>query len=402
MAIPPVAALEIGTSRTVACIGEVVAGGRVRIIGIGCSPTTGVRKGLMIDLDQAREGVRHAVREAEQSARVHVRQVVLAVSGGHIQEKASMGMLTIRASDRVVRRKDMEVAADSADDIPIDNDRLVLHTLTQTWVLDDQTSVANPEGMRCNRLQLNKLAIHGAKTHIENALNVAQSVGRMEVSDTAFSGVCAAMAVLTPEQKARGVVLVDLGGGTTKYMAFADGILATAGCLAVGGDHVTNDIALAFHLSLVRAEEIKCKEGCAVIEADSGNERLTLPGASAGQDERQISRRMLNTVINARVDETFRVLHARLDEAGVLPSLGAGVVLTGGGAYLRRVQEQAAHVFGMPCHIGLPENVEGLDTVEQPASLATAAGLIIYGWKSYEGGGLLAPVVETVKRIFRR
>jgi cell division protein FtsA len=177
-------------------------------------------------------------------------------------------------------------------------------------------------------------------------------------------------------------------------------VISAVGCVAVGGDHITNDIALAFNIPLNRAEEVKRAEGCAQIDPDTSARRVPLP-ADVGFEERMISCKALQTVINARMDETFRVLRTRLDETGVLPHLGGGVILTGGGAYLRKVTELAQRIFGLPCRIGLPVNVDGLDKAEQPAALATAAGLVIYGQMTFEDRGLLSPLRKLFKGVFR-
>jgi cell division protein FtsA len=400
MAIPPIAALEIGTSRTVTCVGETDENGRMRITGIGSYPTTGVRKGQIIDLSQAKVGVESSAKQAEKQADVSIWQVLLATSGGHIQAAINPGMATIRSGDRVVSREDIEEVTEIANAVQIDADRQVLHTITQSFTVDDQPGIVKPEGMRCKMLTLNVMAVHGLKNRIDNAVSVAKSA-QLEVTDVAFSGVCAALAVLTPEQKRNGVVLVDLGGGTTNYIAYCNNVISAVGCIAVGGDHVTNDIALAFNIPLNRAEEIKRTEGCALIDPETSARRVALP-ADVGFEERLISCKVLQTVINARMDETFRVLRSKLDEAGVLPHLGGGVILTGGGAYLRKVADLGQRVFGLPCRIGLPVNVDGLDKAEQPASLSTVAGLVLYGKMTYEDRGLLSPLRNLFKGVFRR
>lgn len=254
--------------------------------------------------------------------------------------------------------------------------------------------------MRCKMLTLNVMAIHGIKSRIDNAVNVAKSA-ELDVTDVAFSGICASLAVLTAEQKRNGVVLIDLGGGTTNYVAYVNNVISAVGSLAVGGDHVTNDIALAFSIPLNRAEELKRTEGCAVIDADLSARRVTLP-ADIGFEERVLSCKALHTVINARMDETLRVVRSRLDEAGVLSQVGGGVILTGGGAYLRKVTELGQRVFGLPCHVGTPVNVDGLETAEQPAALASAAGLALYGHVTYEDHSLFSPVKNIFKGWFRR
>ena len=400
MAIPPIAALEIGTSRTVVCVGESDENGRVKITGVGTYPTIGVRKGQVIDLSQARTGVETAAKQAEKLADVSIWQVLLATSGGHIQSVVNPGMVAIRSVDHVVSREDIDEVTENAKEVQLEADRQVLHTITQSFTVDDQPGIVKPEGMRCKMLTLNVMAVHGLKSRIDNAVSVARSA-QLDVTDVAFSGICSALAVLTPEQKRNGVVLVDLGGGTTNYVAYCNNVISAVGCIAVGGDHVTNDIALAFNIPLNRAEEIKRAEGSAVIDAESGTRRVTLP-AEVGFEERVLSCKALHTVINARMDETFRVLRSRLDEAGVMPHLGGGVVLTGGGAYLRKVPDLAHRVFGLPCRIGLPVNVDGLESVDQPAAYSSVAGLALYGRMTYEDRGLFSPVKNILKGWFGR
>ena len=400
MAIPPIAALEIGTSRTVVCVGESDNGGRVKITGVGIySPTIGVRKGQVVDLSQASAGVDVAVKQAEKQANVELWQVLLAISGSHIQAAPHSGMVHIRSGgDSVVTPESIEeVSRNAEDSVHLEPEREILHTVQQSYTVDDQPGIFKPEGMRCRTLTKNVMAIHGQKSRIENAVSVAKSV-TLEVEDVAYSGVCAALAALTPEQKHEGVVLIDLGGGTTNYVAYNNDVISAAGCIAVGGDHVTNDIALAFNISLKQAEDIKLKDGCAVIDAESSVGRVTLT-ADVGFEERALSRKALHTVINARLDETFRVVRSKLDEAGVLSHMSRGIVLTGGGAYLEKVTDLARRVFGLPCSIGVPVNVDGLELAEQPAALATAAGLVLYGRMAYESRKA-GSVISIFKRVF--
>lgn len=400
MAIPPIAALEIGTSRTVVCVGESGESGRMKITGVGTYPTIGVRKGQVIDLSQVRTGIEAAAKQAEKPSDVEIWQVLLAVSDGHIQAGGHSGFVPIRSSSHVVSREDIEEVKELAREVPLDPDRQVLHTVEQTFKVDDQPGIVKPEGMRCSRLELNIMAIHGLKSRIDNAINVTRSA-KLEVTDVAFSGVCAALAVLTPEQRRNGVVLIDLGGGTTSYIVYCNDVISAVGCLAIGGDHVTNDIALAFNIPQTRAEDLKRENGCAVIDAEESVGRVTLK-ADVGFEERMISRRALHAVINARLDETFRVVRSKLDESGALPHVGGGVVLTGGGAYLKKAAELAQRVFGLPCRIGQLRNIDGLDGVEQPAALATAAGLALYGRMTYDDRGILSPVKNIFKGWFRR
>jgi cell division protein FtsA len=384
MAIPPIAGLEIGTSRTVVCVGETdEATKRVRVKALGVYPTIGVRKGQIVDLSQAKGCVEAAIKLAEKNSNIAIWQVILACSGGHIRTVTNKGVLSIRSADHCVTAEDIEEINEIARDIQTTPDMQVLHTLPKFYRVDDQEGVTNPLGMSCKVLTLDMLAITGSKNRIENFANVARNV-ETDVTDVVFSGLCVALSVLTPEQRKSGTVVIDLGGGTTNYVAYDGDGISAAGCVAVGGDHITNDIALAFNIAINKAEDLKRAEGCAVIDSAASQGRITLK-QDVGFEERNISRKALHTVINARLDETFRIIRSRLDNDEVLPHIGGGILLTGGGAYLRNATELAEHIFGVPCRIGTPINVDGLDGVEQPASLATAAGLLIYGQKTYEG-----------------
>jgi len=400
MAIPPIAALEIGSTRTVVCVGEgEKKGDRVRIIGYGIHPTAGVHKGQITDLEKARESVRGALdRVSKMLPNVDIRQAMLVVSGSHIQSQSNAGVLSIQAANRVVSRKDVEEVNENADNVPISSDREVLHLISQNYVRDDQPGVADPEGMTCSVLTCNKLAIHGLKNCIGNALNVAKGEN-LEVAGVVFAGCCAAKSVLSPAQKQRGVLLVDLGGGTTSYMAYVNGVLAKAGCIAVGAAHVTKDIEAAFcrhNLTPSRAEKLKCEHGCATLDSEGESPRIILPRGITELDDLQINRHSLNLVINARMNELFSVLRDRMDKAGLLPDLRA-VVLTGGGAYLRKITGLASHVLGMPCTIGTPKNVDGLEQEKQAVMFAAVAGGVIYGHSGYKETGFIKRVIHFFK-----
>jgi cell division protein FtsA len=357
----------------------------VAVTGVGAQPSTGVRKGQVIDLDHAISGIRTAVQQAAKASGVDIRKVLLAVSGGHVESLVSPGQVTIQARDRVVTHEDVEEAIEVARSAPIGENRCALHTLSQNYTVDGQPGIVKPEGMRGANLAVSMLIVHALRTRIDNAIDAARGA-ELDVQDAAFGGICASLAVVSPEQKRNGVLLLDLGGGTTDYVAYVDNTVAAVGSIALGGDHVTNDLALAFDIPIQQAEEIKRREGAALIDPEAGLRRVSLP-QTMGFGERSASLRALQTVVNARMDETLTLVRGRVDEAGLLPHLGAGVVLTGGGAYLRRLPDLVQRIFGRPCAIGTVRNVDGLQGVEQPAALATAAGLALYGFRSAERGG---------------
>lgn len=400
MAIDPIAALEIGTTRTVVLVGEMGPTGRVKITGMGAQPSTGVRKGQVIDLDLAKSGIQAAVQQASKASSVDIRKVLLAVSGGHIQAFVSPGNVTILARDRVITHDDVEEAIEVAKGVNIDESRCVLHTLSQNFMVDGQPGIIKPEGMRGANLAVNMLIIHALRTRLDNSINVARSAA-LDVQDAALGGVCASLAVISPEHKRNGVLLIDLGGGTTDYVAYVDNMIAAAGSIAVGGDHVTNDLALAFDIPINQADDLKRKEGSAIIEAEAGMRRVSLPQGT-GFGDRSVSLRAMHTVINARMDETLALVRSCVDDAGLIPHLGAGVVLTGGGAYLRHLPDLAQRIFGRPSAIGQIRNLDGLQGVEQPAALATAAGLVVYGFRSSDKGGTLSPIGDWIRSFFNK
>ena len=419
MATPlTIAALEIGTSRTVLCVGEVEKrGGPVRILGYSACGSDGVCKGQIVDTNMARMGVRNALKalSAQLADEVEeINQTLLALTGRHIQAEHGEGKLAIQG--RVEAENVAEVKKRAATNIVITHDRQVMHSFTQAYTLydhpdgppvvvrpSDRTSIGledrpgdtpsaeTPVGMSCNMMTLDKLAIHALKDPINTAERVAEEEN-LTVMDAAFAGLCAAMSVLTPEQKRNGVVLIDLGGGTTSYIAFAKKTVLTAGCIAIGGEHVTRDVDRAFGLSnRSRAEKLKCEEGSAVLSPADIKSRITLPRERVTDwDDTIISRHALNTVINARLDELFReLLLPRLKDAGVLQDFGPGaeVVLTGGGANLRKICDLAQRVFGLPCKVGLPQNVLWPEGSEPSPALATIAGLVKYGCDTSENTG---------------
>ncbi len=386
MKIPPMAALELGTSRIVICVGECKNGRRIKVTGIGTFPSSGiVRKGQIIEVNKARVALEAVARDAERNASVTLGQLLLCVSGDHIQTLNSKGHTTLRQG-KAVTREDVEYVRELAHAVELADDRLALNTIEQNFTLDERANLSNPEGLLGTSLYLDSLVIHGLKKRIDDVINVVKNA-RFDVTDVVFSGICAALATLSEEQRRNGVLMINLGGGTTSYILYHNNVMTDAGCLAVGGEHVTNDIALAFNISQSEAEEIKRKEGTAMFEAEYGDRRIQLTERLGGSTK-SINRRALHTVINARMNEIFEMIRDTLAKKECLSQVGTSVVLTGGGAYLRRTPDLAQHVFGRSCNIGMPVNVDGLENVEQPAAYATVAGLAMYGASTYEGNTL--------------
>lgn len=397
MAIPPIAALEIGTTQTVVLVGEVDQAQRIRIIGKGIYPTTGVHKGQVIDLQHAKVGVEMAVKQASEESQVDIGRVILSVSGGHIEASLNQGSIQILSRDRIVTYEDVAEVTDLAKQIQLPEGRDIVHTIPQSFNLDGQSGIVKPEGLKGTQLLLNMLLIHAKRDPVENLRSVAVAA-QLDVDDIVFSGLCSALAVLTPDQKRNGVAVIDLGGGTTNYLAYAGNVMATAGSLAVGGEHVTNDLALAFNIPQTRAEELKLQYGEAVINPSVGLKRISIQNDFGKQDQ-TISLKAFHTVINARLAETLHIIRSRLNDADILTKLGAGIVFTGGGAAMPGLCELAQSIFGVPCALGEPDIFSpALDNVPNRHAYATAIGLVKYGIRTYHDTG----VKDFFRRIFSR
>jgi cell division protein FtsA len=401
MARPIVVGLEIGTTKVAAAVGEMRDDGSIIITGVGKHDSTGVRKGEIVDAQNAILCVRAALTKAEEQADVDIYEVHLAVSGGRIEGDVNRGEVLVADPSRRVSADDVKAVQEVARAFTLTPDREVLHSLSQHFSIDGQDDVLHPEGMVAQRLALNMLLIHGVRVCIDNVVNVVQSVP-MAVADVAFSGVCSALAVMTPEQRRSGVIVIDLGGGKTDYAVYADDVIVAAGAIGVGGDHVTNDIALAFRVSTTQAERLKREAGSAVVEAGlPASRRATVP-AEGGFQGREISLKALHTVIQARVDEVFVMIRKKLAKASVLHHIGAGVILTGGGSRLANVTKNAEKVFDLPCGIGRPINVTGQAEAMENPEFSTCCGMVRYGFSEPDDvvGSWLDRLLVKGKRFF--
>lgn len=400
MAVPPIVALEIGTTKVVALVGELREGGHVMITGMGKHPSAGVRKGEIIDLENAGVCVRSALAEAEETSKVSIRQVHLAISGGHIQSVVNRGTVPVQGKDGEIMQDDIDQVMEVARAVNLPPDRDILHTICQHFCIDDQEMVIQPEGMGGAKIALDMLVLHGVRNRLRNTVRVVRSVP-MEVQDVAFSGLCSGLAVLTPEQKSGGVIVIDLGGGTTNFVAYANNVVAAAGAYGVGGDHVTNDIALAFNIPISQAESLKKESGNAIIDSTSTGQKISVP-ADVGFAGRSISLRALHTVMSSRVDEMLRMIKKRLVHDEILHHISAGVVLTGGGAHMKGIVPLTERMFGLPCAIGKPRNVSGLVTATEGPEFATCIGMVQYGFKYSTGNRSTGVFVKLFEKLWGR
>jgi cell division protein FtsA len=377
MNIPPVAALEIGTTRIRVVTGEAREDGVVMITGLGEVPSRGVRKGDVVDFELAVESVRSALEDAEKRSQVSIHEVHLLLSGGDIQGLINRGTTPVQEPSGEITLDDMDHCLETARAINLPHDRQLIHTIPQRYLIDDHQEVLTPAGMEGAKLSVDMLLLHGVRGRLRNTVKVVRTVPT-EVEDVAFSGLCGALAVLSPEQKEKGVVLLDLGGGTTDFVVYARGAIAWAGTMAVGGDHITNDVARGLRVSTAQAERLKEGFGSALVDLSARGKKVAVP-AELGVPDRHVFLNDLNTIIHLRVEEILQLVKQALVKEDLLHLLGTGVVMVGGVSHLRDVDVLARKVLGLPSQVGRPRNFSGWTSLTEQPEYAAALGMVRYG-----------------------
>jgi cell division protein FtsA len=381
MSLPPVVALEIGTSRVRALVGELTGEGQLLVSGLGECPSRGVRKGEITDFDNALSCVREALQQAEENGHLTINQVHLLVSGGHIRSLINRGAVPVMSDDGEITADEVQRVEEMARAVSLPTDHEILHTIRQHFYVNDGQAVVNPEGMEGARLALDMLILYGQRNPMRNIVKVVRSA-QVDVQDVAFSGLCAALAVLTPAEKTNGVVMIDLGGGTTNFVAYAEERLADAGSFSVGGDHLSNDLAFGLRIPQTEAERIKLEHGAALPDFTLRTQTVSVnPGT--GQPPRLVRLADMHTVIHVRMEETLLLIRDQLRQNKLMSKLGSGVVLTGGGARLKKVEQLAEKIFNLPCRIGRPREVNGLTMVMEQPECAAVVGMLRYAVRSF-------------------
>lgn len=374
--LPLLVALELGTTKVRALVGETRDDDHLMIIGLGECAAQGIRKSEITDFDLALECARVALHNAEENGNVGIKQVHLLVSGGYIRSLVNRGSIPIMTRGNEITRDEIEHVMDTARAVNLQGDIEILHSICQHFYVDDQRGVVNPEGLEGSKLAVDMLMLYGARSRLRNLVRVARSVP-VDVLDVAFGGLCAALAVLSQEEKSQGALVIDLGGGSTDYVAYAGNAIAAAGSLAVGGDHLTNDIARGLQIPLPQAERLKEEFGSAVVDLVNRGQHVEL-SAETGNRGRFVRLGDLHTITNLRMEETLTLVRDELEQKELLHYLGSGVILTGGGAYLQRVTELAERVFNLPCQLGKPKDVSGLAVATDGPEYAAPIGMLRY------------------------
>ena len=369
--------LEIGTSKICVVVGEQNAEGALNIIGLGQARSRGVRKGEIIDTEQAEEDLRAAVFEAEQMADVEIRSVYLGVSGGHIRGFNNRGVHPVVSADREISEDDVQDVIKNAMAVNLPAENARIHSVRQRFSVDGQDGVTNPVGMLGARLEVQMHVIHGHANRLQNAIRLVRGT-QLEVDEIVFNGIASSLALLTSEQKELGALVIDIGGGTTEFVVHYDGVIRHSGVIAVGGDHVSNDLAYGLKVPLSRAEKLKLEHGSALITDAAKGQTLTIAN-ELGMPLKTVNVEHLQRIMSLRLEEVFQLIAQDIEQAGLTDYLRAGVLLCGGGSRVPGIVRLAENVFQMTVTPGHASAISGLATALDQPEFAAPIGLVKYG-----------------------
>jgi cell division protein FtsA len=367
--------LDIGTTKVCAIVGEIKEGGRVDIIGIGSHPSRGLRKGVVVNIESTVESIKKAVEEAELMAGVEINAIYAGIAGGHIKSFNSRGVIAIK--DREISKNDIARVIDAAKAVAIPMDREVLHVLPQEFTIDDQDGIKEPLGMSGVRLEAEVHIVTGAVTSAQNIIKSCNRAG-LDVLDIVLEPLASSYSALSADEKELGVAVIDIGGGTTDIAIFLEGGIWHTAVLAIGGNHLTNDIAVGLRTPAAEAEKIKKKYGCSLTNLVRDDETIEVPSVG-GRPPRVLSRQVLSEIIEPRVEEIFGLVLKEIRKTGFDERIASGVVITGGTSIMDGMPESAEKVMELPARRGLPMNIGGLVDVVNSPMYATGVGLVLFG-----------------------
>lgn len=392
-----IAAVEIGTSKVVVLAAEIVNGRSLNLIGVGEAASQGVKKGEIVDLKAASDCVHAALMQAERNAGIQIREVYLAQTGSHAEGFFNTAAVNISASDNRVRLADINRAIAEAKGKQLPADRVYLHHVRNHFELDGEPT-ANPEGMSGGKLQVGYWSIHVSEQKLRHNVHVINGFG-LNVEDVILSSVASGSMVLDEAEKEVGALVLDIGAGTTDWALYQRGVVRKTGVVAIGGDHLTNDLALGLRISVKHAEDLKRKQGKLLAEKEDRNERVWLVGDQMIGDS-PIPLQVIVQILHARMDELFTLVRKQVGELCTLEHLPVGVVLTGNGAKMHQSAELAAQVFGLPVRYG--ELSEWVHPSLRKAGFATTLGLMYYALKGQEREALATASQKSKASLLHR
>src|SRR5512145_756546 len=368
-----IVALDIGTSKIACIVAEIRPEGTLEVIGAGMHESSGMKKGVVVNIETTVNAIQRALEEAELMADCKIREVYTGIAGSHIRSFNSHGMVAIK--DREVSQLDVDRVIETAKAVNIPTDQQILHILNQEFIIDGQEDVREPLGMSGVRLEVKVHIVTGAVSAAQNIMKCVRRCG-LEVRDLVLQPLASAMAVLSDDEKDLGVCLADIGGGTTDIALFTEGAIRHTAVIPIAGDQITNDIAMALRTPTKDAEDIKQKFGCALRELADAAETVQVPGVG-DRAARQMSRQTLAEVIEPRVEELYSLIQAELRRSGFEELLSSGIVLTGGSSLMQGMVELGEEIFHMPVRVGTPGYAGSLGEVVRNPRYSTVVGLLL-------------------------
>ncbi len=371
--------LDIGTTKIAAIIAEINGSPEPTIIGVGTSPSDGLRKGVVVNLEKTIRSIEAAIEEAERMAGVQIDEVFAGIAGDHIRSINGRGVVAVAGPNNEITPADIRRVIDAAKAVALPIDREVLHILPQEFIVDDQHGIKDPVGMSGVRLEVEVHIVTGA---ITSAQNIYRSISRagMRAMDLVLEPLASSYSVLGEDEKELGVIVMDLGGGTTDIAMFFEECIRHTAVVGLGGKSITNDLALGLRTPVDQAENIKIQHGCAIRKPGFRDETIEVPGVG-GRPERRLSKAYLVDIIQPRMEEILTLAHREIKKSNYVHLMTAGLVLTGGGSLLEGTVELAEEIFDMSVKLGVPNKFNGLTDLAQSPIHATGVGLVHYGIK---------------------
>lgn len=380
--------LDIGTSKVVTIVGTVTPSDTVEVVGIGMTPSRGLKRGIVVDIESTVESIRRAVEEAELMAGCEINDVYAGIAGAHVRSLNSHGIVAI--TDKEVTAFDVERVIDAARAMAIPADQRLLHVLPQEFVVDSEVGIRAPIGMSGVRLEAKVHLVTGAESAAQNIEKCIQRCG-LDVRGLVLEQFASSYAVLTEDEKELGICLLDIGGGTSDIAVFCGGAIRHTAVIPIAGAQATNDIAVSLRTPTLHAEEIKIKYACALSQLANPDETIEVPSVG-DRPPRRLARQTLAEVVESRYEELFSLVHDEIRRSSYEEMIAAGIVLTGGSAKMEGAVELAEEIFHVPVRLGVPRYVDGLADVVRNPIHATGVGLLLYAMEAARGraGGAAA------------
>lgn len=398
--------LDIGTTKVCAVIGELKEDRTINVLGAGsCSYTDGVKKGAIVDIKKTTEAIVYAIEEAEKSVDVSIDSVYVGIAGAHINSMNSKGAIAIKGANNEITSEDVDRAVDNAKTaVQISATHEIIHILPREFVVDEQNEISNPKGMVGSRLEAHVHIITGAVTAIKNLMKSCE-MAKLNVEEVVLQQYASSLSALTEDERRLGVVLLDIGGGTTDIIVYKNGHVEYSSSIDIAGSSITNDIAFVLKTSTDKAEELKVNQGVAQIDLADEQLIIEIPVAG-GEKTKTITQTYLAEIIESRMEEIFVKAKTKIEEAVPLNSLPAGIVLTGGSSLLKGCTELAEGIFGIPVRTGNPIQISGIKEKVCKPQYSTALGLIRYGALNYREptreSGIVSGIFEKIKNFFAK